>query len=65
MTHDSAPVMKQSAVYIMASKAKGTLYTSKPGNLKRRVWKHRKKLIEVFTRHYAIYQPVRTTRQDK
>ena len=36
--HNSAPIMKQPAVYIMANKAKGTLYTGVTSNLKNRMW---------------------------
>lgn len=33
--------MKQPAVYILASKRKGTLYTGVTSNLPQRVWQHR------------------------
>ena len=39
--HNNAPIMKQPTLYIMASKAKGTLYTGVTSNLKNRVWEHR------------------------
>ena len=39
--HNSAPIIKQPTLYIMASKAKETLYTNVTSNLKKRVWEHR------------------------
>ena len=39
--HNSAPIMKQPAVYIMATKAKGVLYTGVTSNLKNRTSEHR------------------------
>ena len=39
--HNSAPIMKQPALYIMGNKPKGTLYTNVTSNLKKRVWEHR------------------------
>lgn len=45
--------MKQPAVYIMASKRNGTLYTGVTSDLARRAWEHREGLIEGFTRRYG------------
>ena len=39
--HKGAPIIKQSVVYIMASKAKGVLYTGVTSNLKNRMSKYR------------------------
>ena len=39
--HNSAPIMRHPALYIMGNKAKGTLYTNVTSNLKNRVWEHR------------------------
>ena len=39
--HKGAPIIKQPVVYIMASKAKGTLYMGVTSNLKNRMWEHR------------------------
>ena len=36
--HNSAPIMKQPALYIMGNKPKGTLYTGVTSNLKNRMW---------------------------
>ncbi len=40
-------------IYIMTS-PKGTLYTGVTNNLKRRVYQHKNKLIEGFTKKYNI-----------
>ncbi|NJL47282.1 MAG: GIY-YIG nuclease family protein [Leptolyngbyaceae cyanobacterium SM2_5_2] len=40
---------KQPAVYILASKKNGTLYTGGTSDLTRRIWEHRNNLVEGFT----------------
>jgi putative endonuclease len=45
--------MKQPAVYIMASKINGTLYTGVTSNLVQRVFQHRNGLIPGFTNRYG------------
>lgn len=45
--------MRQSAVYIMASRRNGTLYTGVAANLVQRVAQHRESVIEGFTRQYG------------
>jgi putative endonuclease len=45
---------KQPAVYIMASAERGTLYIGVTGNLKLRVWQHRERRVEGFTKRYGI-----------
>lgn len=45
--------MKQPAVYIMASKRNGTLYTGVTSNLPQRVWQHREGLLPGFTQKYG------------
>jgi putative endonuclease len=45
---------KQYYVYILASKIGGTLYIGVTNNLVRRVYQHREKLIEGFTKQYDV-----------
>ena len=45
--------MKQPAVYIMASKRNGTLYTGVTSNLLQRVYQHRERLTGGFTSRYG------------
>lgn len=47
--------MKQPAVYIMASRRNGTLYTGVTSDLVRRVWEHRNDLVEGFTKRYGVH----------
>ncbi len=47
--------MKQYYVYIMTNKS-GTLYTGVTNNLERRVYEHKNKLIDGFTKKYNITQ---------
>ena len=46
-------VMKQYYVYVMTNKSR-TLYTGITNNLERRVYEHKNKLIEGFTKKYNI-----------
>ena len=41
-------------VYIMTNKNSTTLYTGVTNDLKRRVYEHKNKLVEGFTRKYNI-----------
>ena len=45
--------MKQPAVYIMANKRNGTLYTGVTSDLPRRAFEHREGLISGFTTRYG------------
>ena len=57
--------MREPAVYIMASRRNGTLYTGVTANLARRVHEHREALLPGFTSRYACkrlvwYEPYPT-----
>ena len=41
-------------VYIMTNKNKNVLYTGITGNLKRRVYEHKNKLLDGFTKRYNV-----------
>ena len=45
---------KQYYVYIMTNKINSTLYTGATNDLKRRVFEHKNKLLEGFTKKYNI-----------
>ncbi len=45
---------KQFYVYILASKRNGTLYIGVTSNLVQRVWHHRNKIVEGFTKKYNV-----------
>ena len=49
---------KQPAVYIMANRRNGTLYTGVTSNLVKRIWEHKSDLVDGFTRRYAVHQLV-------
>ena len=44
--------MKRPAVYMMASKRNGTIYTGVTSSLVDRAWQHREGVIDGFTRRY-------------
>jgi putative endonuclease len=50
--------MKLPAVYIMASKRNGTLYTGVTSDLRKRVFEHRSDAIEGFTKRYGVHNLV-------
>ena len=45
---------KQPAVYMLASKRKGILYTGVTSNLVGRIWQHREHVIDGFTQRYDV-----------
>jgi putative endonuclease len=49
---------KHPAVYILASKRNGTLYTGVTSDLLRRVWEHKNDLAEGFTKQYSVHDLV-------
>ena len=46
---------KQPAVYILASKRNGTLYTGVTSELIKRIWEHKNNLTEGFTKKYQVH----------
>ena len=46
------------AVYILASKRNGTLYTGVTSDLVKRVWEHKQRLAEGFTKKYGVHHLV-------
>ena len=51
-------MQKQPAVYILASKRKGTLYIGVTSNLPQRIWQHKENLVEGFTKRYHVHHLV-------
>ena len=49
---------KQFYVYILASKRNGTLYTGMTSDLVKRVWQHKNKIVDGFTKTYHVKQLV-------
>ena len=46
---------REPAVYIMASRRNGTLYTGVTCDLARRAWEHQQGLVEGFTKKYKVH----------
>lgn len=46
--------MQQSYVYILFNKPNGTLYTGVTSNLIKRVYQHKHKLVDGFTKKYSV-----------
>ncbi len=49
---------KQPAIYILASKQNGTLYTGVTSDLVRHVWEHKNNFVEGFTHKYHVHMLV-------
>lgn len=47
--------MKQLAVYILANRRNGTLYTGVISDLVRRVWQHKHNFVPGFTQKYDVH----------
>ena len=45
-------------VYIMANKQNGTLYTGVTNDLPARVWEHKNKVVDGFTKKYSVHRLV-------
>ncbi len=45
--------MKQPAVYMIANRRNGTLYTGVTSNLPQRIWQHRTGVVGGFTKRYG------------
>jgi len=46
---------KRPAIYILASKRNGTLYTGVTTELKNRVWQHKTDVADGFTKRYGVH----------
>jgi putative endonuclease len=51
-------VVKQPAIYILASKRNGTIYIGVTSDLIKRLWEHKNNLVEGFTKRYAVHDLV-------
>ena len=50
--------MKQPAVYLLASRYRGTLYVGVTSDLVQRIWQHRQGLVEGFTQRHGVHMLV-------
>jgi putative endonuclease len=48
-------MIKQPAVYILASKKNGTIYIGVTSDLAKRIWEHKNNLIAGFTKRYKVH----------
>ncbi|MCB1532423.1 MAG: GIY-YIG nuclease family protein [Alphaproteobacteria bacterium] len=46
--------MKAGYVYILTNKPNGTLYLGVTSNLQKRVWEHKQKVVEGFSKKYDL-----------
>ena len=47
-------MQRQPAVYLLTNKPDGTLYIGVTGDLRRRVWEHKNKVIKGFSEKYNL-----------
>lgn len=45
---------RQSFIYILTNKYNNVLYTGVTSDLKKRIWQHREKLVDGFTKRYNV-----------
>jgi len=50
--------MKRPCVYIPASRRNGTLYVGVTSDLIQRVWQHKERLVDGFTKRYGVHMLV-------
>lgn len=48
-------MIKQPAVYILASAKNGTLYIGVTSDLIKRIWEHKNNLVDGFTKRYGVH----------
>ena len=46
--------MKQYYIYIITNKKKGTLYIGVTSNLRKRIYEHKNKLVDGFSKRYGL-----------
>ncbi len=51
-------MVKQPAVYMLASKRNGTLYVGVTSDLMKRIWEHKNDQVEGFTKRYRVHDLV-------
>jgi putative endonuclease len=51
-------MIKQPAVYILASERNGTLYIGVTSDLVKRIWEHKNNLVKGFTQRYNVHNIV-------
>jgi putative endonuclease len=51
-------MIKQPAVYILASERNGTLYIGVTSDLVERIWEHKNNLVKGFTKRYGVHNLV-------
>jgi putative endonuclease len=49
-------MVKQAAVYILASKRNGTLYVGVTSDLAKRVWEHKNDSVDGFSKRYGVHR---------